>query len=32
MSAIESSFNSRNLNPLDIYVLPGYTVEVFAQG
>lgn len=32
MSANESSLNSRNLNPLDIYVLPGYTVEVFAQG
>ena len=32
MSTNEFNINFRNLNPLDIYVLPGYTVEVFAQG
>ncbi|MEL7646898.1 MAG: hypothetical protein AAGU76_02335 [Sedimentibacter sp.] len=32
MSINEPINNYRNLNPLDIYVLPGYTIEVFAQG
>ncbi len=32
MSTNQPNMIYRRLNPLDIYVLPGYTVEVFAQG
>ncbi|MGB4438551.1 MAG: hypothetical protein WBJ13_04850, partial [Sedimentibacter sp.] len=32
MSINESNATQRYLNPLDIYLLPGYTIEVFAQG
>jgi len=32
MSINESNAIRRYLNPLDIYLLPGYTIEVFAQG
>lgn len=32
MSINEPNVIRRYLNPLDIYILPGYTIEVFAQG
>ena len=32
MSINESDVNERYVNPLDIYLLPGYSIEVFAQG
>ena len=32
MSVNEPKVTSRYLNPLDIYLIPGYTIEVFAQG
>ncbi|MDW5299510.1 MAG: hypothetical protein SA378_05155 [Sedimentibacter sp.] len=32
MSVNEPNVTQRYLNPLDIYLLPGYAIEVFAQG